>query len=294
MNLFKKKRLLIFAGTLCAAWLGVMLYPYIRLLFMNQEERRTYENIKKFEKEQACLADSTLSKEARYEWAMRHFWEEEIARLWRGDEVLAIVAAEQLVDLKPEDFRFTAYQKTCGLLDDGKTLTSNQCLPWVIKTYNSLAKFDQQRLLLNQKADILNFEDMMRRGFGAQPYHPVQQQPLYTGKHTRQDTDFLIFQQAVNDTFFYLPDCCKLLSGRELEQAIGKDKFAAYTKGISAGKAYGYDYVKIDYYYHYVFLEDSNDALRWLRYIKPYNDSNTDNYGRRLVTKYFLLPACIP
>ncbi len=161
-----------------------------------------------------CVPDKPVNWGEIYSQYTHKSFKESFNEIWTADEH----ANRDESDWGLHD---NIYDKSCKIIRPfwgEPTLGSKSCLPWKIKTYDTIDKVVQWR----ETGEISNtFEELVGKHWQGEAFDPRVENP-FKPEWYNQDADFAVIMRNGHTTWFYPKDCCKFMTFDEMKQEILK------------------------------------------------------------------------
>ena len=188
---------------------------------MSPVEIRTAKNRQRIaEVLDACGSPTLKSEGERFAVAMQDYWQKEIRKLWRQDQLLNqyYLGAKGSINVTDKD---------CGLIRDSAgnplRISRDTCYPWKLTKYNTLDKLAERLKLVPEFGATRGFaqpasreggwiyDEIVRGLLGGEVNHP-ETEALYLPEHAGGNAGFAVLYKRGNTVRWYGPDCCRLMS----------------------------------------------------------------------------------
>ncbi len=176
---------------------------------------KTNEPEPKIDRSLTCVPDKPVNWGEIYSQDMQKSFKKILNEIWTADEH----ANHNEPDWGLHDH---IYDKSCKIIRpfwSEPTLGSKSCLPWKIKTYDTIDKVVQWR----ETGEISNtFEELVGKHWQGEAFDPRVENP-FKPEWYNQDADFALIMRFGHFTKFYPKDCCKFMTFDEMKQEILKN-----------------------------------------------------------------------
>ncbi len=168
----------------------------------------------KIDRSLTCVPDKPVNWGEIYSQYMHKSFKESFNEIWTADEH----ANRNEPDWGLHDH---IYDKSCKIIRPfwgEPTLGSKSCLPWKIKTYDTIDKVVQWR----ETGKISHtFEELVGKHWQGEAFDPRVENP-FKPEWYNQDADFAVIMRDGHTTWFYPKNCCQIMTYDEIKQDIEK------------------------------------------------------------------------
>ncbi len=166
----------------------------------------------KIDRSLTCVPDKPVDLGKIYSESMQKMFQNQLNHIWTADEH----ANRNEPDWGLHD---NIYDKSCKIIRPfwgEPTLGSKSCLPWKIKTYDTIDKVVQWR----ETGKISHtFEELVGKHWQGEAFDPRVENPFKPEWHNR-DADFAVMMRLGHWTRFYPKNCCKILTYHQMMDEI--------------------------------------------------------------------------